>query len=370
MNKTSQIERTGIRMKERRMIKLNNTGSTILLVIIAMAFIGILASLVLSISVTNLQIKSVDQNAKANFYSAEKALDEIKTGLEELASTALESAYNTVLAAYSDLPVGERSAKIREEFLQNLQSALWIGDDSADHKKQCDVMVLDSFLEMATSAYISSTEPSGQPILEYKFNDIDKTDQFLYIRNISITYIDSSNYRSNITTDIHIVPPEIELESQGSKPSYCEYALISDNILSADNPVTSCVINGNVYAANKILAKSPVTTLSLFSENVVTRNMIEIAEGAELVIGQDTNPSKIWASNIETTQEISSGATATIIGDSYIADDLTLNAKYSNVTLKNGYYGYGYGTTSGTSSAMLINKSNCTLNLSEITIFY
>ena len=69
-------------------------------VIIAMAFIGILASVLMYMSLLNYQMKVNNLKAKDNFYSAETVLDEIRTAMGERVSASVGSAYELVLKNY------------------------------------------------------------------------------------------------------------------------------------------------------------------------------------------------------------------------------------------------------------------------------
>ena len=64
-------------MEIRGRRKTDNKGSALVVVIIAMAFIGILASVLMYMSLLNYQMKVNNLKAKDNFYSAETVLDEI-----------------------------------------------------------------------------------------------------------------------------------------------------------------------------------------------------------------------------------------------------------------------------------------------------
>lgn len=337
--------------------KLNNSGSSLLLVLVAMAFIGILASLILSMSMTNYQIKSVDRQTKENFYSAEIALDEIEIGLQEVVSRQLEAAYNEVLQEYAITPVGDRNQRLKELFITKLQAYLRVGATN-----QYDTTKIQALLTTASAKTTIAT--TGNDL------EVSPAYQYLVIKNLGVSYTDLSNYQTRIQTDIKITAPDVEFETIGSKPAFCDYALISDNTVDVTNPVTKYTVNGSIYAAQKILVQSSAVQLTLNSDNIVTRNLLEVANGAKLVAGDDTKPANIWARDIETTGLLSGGAQATLNGNLYIADDLTLNANTSNVTVKGAYYGFGYGATADISSAMLINRSNCVLNLNELDRFF
>lgn len=68
--------------------KQNNRGSSIILVLAVIAIVGILAAVLLSVSLMNYRMKVVNLHSQKNFYDAETVLNEIKTGLEDDVSYA------------------------------------------------------------------------------------------------------------------------------------------------------------------------------------------------------------------------------------------------------------------------------------------
>ena len=80
-------------MKERLDCKINhicgNKGSTLITVIVAIAFVTILASIILGTTVVNVRMKGIDRRTKDDFYYAERSLNDIYTGIgQELANIA------------------------------------------------------------------------------------------------------------------------------------------------------------------------------------------------------------------------------------------------------------------------------------------
>ena len=90
-------------------------------VIIAMAFIGILASVLMYMSLLNYQMKVNNLKAKDNFYSAETVLDEIRTAMGERVSASVGSAYELVLKNYEATSAEEKQNKLRYYFLKDMQ---------------------------------------------------------------------------------------------------------------------------------------------------------------------------------------------------------------------------------------------------------
>ena len=99
----------------------DNKCSAMVVVIIAMAFIGILASVLMYMSLLNYQMKVNNLKAKDNFYSAETVLDEIRTAMGERVSASVGSAYELVLKNYEATSAEEKQNKLRYYFLKNMQ---------------------------------------------------------------------------------------------------------------------------------------------------------------------------------------------------------------------------------------------------------
>ena len=83
--------------RERR-----NRGSSIVIVIIAMAMIGILATTLLWMSYYGYKIKVNDIRNKNSFYSAETVMEQIIAGLQGEASDAMAKSYQMVLSNWND----------------------------------------------------------------------------------------------------------------------------------------------------------------------------------------------------------------------------------------------------------------------------
>ena len=85
----------------KKIIKLNNAGSTLVSVIVVVTFLTILATTILYLSGANFIMKSTDRYTKENFYDTETALEEIKTGLALVCSEAAKDAYVDTMVSYS-----------------------------------------------------------------------------------------------------------------------------------------------------------------------------------------------------------------------------------------------------------------------------
>ena len=92
-------------------LKANNSGSTMVMIIVAVALIGILASVLMSMSYINYRMKVTELKSKDNFYSAETVLDQISVGLQQEASNSMEDAYSQAMQRYTQ-EKGELSGTI------------------------------------------------------------------------------------------------------------------------------------------------------------------------------------------------------------------------------------------------------------------
>ena len=79
----------------------DNRGMSLVMVIGTVALVSILVVIVLSLSLMNIQMKSVYKKSADNFYDAEAAMDEIRTGLQQDVADAATTAYLSVMSQYS-----------------------------------------------------------------------------------------------------------------------------------------------------------------------------------------------------------------------------------------------------------------------------
>lgn len=355
-----------------------NQGSSLIMVLVAVAFIGILATVVLSMAMSNLQMKRVDKASKKNFYSAETALDELRTGLEGDVTKIVEDTYSNILVEYATLSIGARNDKFKEklgyELSKQYDSQGIVTDTNwTNLNTKYSVDTLKKYL-VETKANTTVTAKNGQNTLECLFvtNDTDK--QYICFKNICLGYVQSgTNLYTQITTDIKIAIPNANFEAVGERPAYTDYAIIANHQLLVDN-ANNGLVQGNVYAGDCGIVARLNSALTLNSELVIVENNIEVNEGGSITI-DDTNPgdgqydSDIWARDIVTTAASSvSGILANITasGNLYIADDVTINAPNSNITLSGSYYGYSYEDTPEKSSAMIVNRRKSLLDLTNL----
>jgi hypothetical protein len=356
-------------MKKQTSMKLNNRGTTLVLVVICAAYITLLCSVLLTVSLSNREMKTVEQKSKESFYTAETALEEIKTGLGNLAAAALEDAYLEVMEEYVGRTDTERRKLFAVTFINTLEASLSTSPGSCLYRPELlGAMVLDPSAVFMTL--------SGENLLEKDMTDPEEP-EYLILKNVKVCYTDPEQYRTIITTDIVINTPDSVITSaSGASTAYSGYCLIADHGITLQTAV-GVEAEGSVYSGEGGINLDNSSTLHIGNaEHVVTRGDIGVRERSALLL--DGNP-MVWARNILTRKgsDTAEETSICIDGRCYVADDLTLNAGSSRVTLSGEYYGYSYGTYStpssehplsaGNSSAVLVNGKDSVLDLSALT---
>ena len=131
-----------------------NKGFSLITVIIAVSFIGILGLLVLYMALSNFQMKITDLKGKDSFYTAERAIEEIRVGLQEDVGNSMSEAYIKVLETYDkdenlkDVVLDkQRQNDFVNEFIKKLVSRLKKGTDQSEY----DLDYLKDYLDLENS---------------------------------------------------------------------------------------------------------------------------------------------------------------------------------------------------------------------------
>ena len=360
-----------------RIKKLNNQGSTLITVIIILAFIGILGSMMLSVTMTNLQMKMIERKSKENFYSCETTLDEIKTGLQELTAKKIRHIYeNDILKNISSyITASDDALNIQ---LKNMVSLALVKDELGDISSYSDVELLDGNPVEEKSDDIFNDYLTSLPVNINRsitigtIGIIPESGIVITDVNVSMTV---NGFESIINTDIVIELKDFVFEEgietivyQLEQP-YKDYTLVADKGIRSEQSSGTNRIYGSVYAGTEIKVAGQLTqnhSVEINGGNIVTRGDISVEDTAGLNI-----KGSVWADNIRTEtavpidQLLNKSTNIDIDGICLVKDDLTLNGSYSNVSLRGAYVGY---TDTGTSlgSSIIVNGYDSSLDLSGL----
>ena len=355
---------------EKTKRKQNDKGSAIVLVIVVLALMGILVSVVLYMCMANFHMKVNDLQSKNNFYSAEQILDEIRVGLQEETSVAIDIAYMDVIQKYelrSSEPE-ERKKEFTILYINKLRESLmdpkYNNDDERYSIEKLKNFVQDQSVVLADGETIENNVGAQIEVLDIDGDGIKDNKMIAYtsaliLKNISVKYKDNKGYVSIITTDIRIAIPNISFESSLKIPEIIDYSLVANDQLVANNTTT---ISGSVYGGrNGIVANNGKSFYFKGSEVVVTPDLVT-TENGKIVMDENTN---LWAGGTQV-----SGGTLSLLGNSYIQDDTTVLGNASTLKISGKYMGLGMPqdytrSIAEEGSSIIINGTNSKVQLDD-----
>ena len=375
-----------------------NQGFSLFTVLIAVSFVGILGLLVLYIALANFNMKVTDLKGKDSFYTAERALEEIRTGLQEDVGNAMSKAYTQVLETYNkenrsqDSSMDrQRQSDFQDRFIKELMRTLRASQTTDD------IYSLDYLRGYVDLEYDDSkesliiTNPTGtSPVMKAVKNVGKNTeDNGVLLKNLKVIYVDEKGHAAIICTDIRLLVPEVQFPTPSTLPDLMNMIVVADKgIICEGNESTPTSINGSIYAGNLPAAATtdPDTSIQVTSgaslnvesgDKVVCKGEISVGLNSTFTSGGSVN---LWARGLNAA----SVKNVTLSGTTYFADDLTIAGKNNNVKISGNYYGYGsyesvtsddcvakdqyiQSGQSGAalSSAIVVNGKNTTLDLSD-----
>lgn len=391
--------------KKRR----DDRGSAIVIVIIAMAMIGILATTMLWMAYMNYMIKVADVRNKNSFYTAEEVVEQIMSGLRQDSAEAVGIAYREVLAKWDNL---ESEAARSNLFMTTYMDTLI---DKFKHPTQgsayYDRDILKSYVDK--EAFPSSRTPGSSAPAASVDEEAWKNggpgdpsdpagdtapaameivnNNSIILKNIYVSCTDAEDRVSIVKTDICLDVPKLVFENNGSIDALYQYSLIGGEGIEMHVPGIISA-QGSMYAGTDALGaggltlgirteadgtKTKVGNTSLVLEDalrVISRGDIVVEGPASAlnvrdVLGQDN---RVYAKNITLNS-----AAASLDSKVYVANDLTLDGVGSRVALTKEYYGYGSSALNGlpgeaainsaNSSAIIINGRDSTVDMSAVT---
>ena len=345
----------------------NNRGAGIVVVLVSMVCVALMGASILFMSYTAIQLKATERQASKDFYSAETAMDEIRAGVQAVASEAIASAYKYALENYS---IGlDVTSRFQAKFIADLKnSALFHASIPTDDR----VNKLQSFVSN------SSAEVSGSCEVFY---DPDKPNE-LVLKDVIVTYT-NNGYTTTIGTDIFINAPKFSYLTSSTRISGLpEHALIARTELKqTDSYQSEIVISGSAYAG-KMTLDTDDSKLTISKGSLVCAGDANISgktAGGRLVThpASDGSPFKFWAGHIV----VDSGSSVNLDGETRVWNDLELAGSGAKAVLKGSYYGFGDGTVppenandrdssndnpADYSSAILVNGAKSTLDVSGL----
>lgn len=368
-------------MKKALFLKNSQKGSTFITVIVAVSFMTILASIMMTISLANLRMKQVEYRAKKNFYGDEQGLEDIYNGIGRDVTILLSKAYQETLSKTIENSTGaytnQRDAY--NEFAKLFQDGLTALYGENDKWEESTLKMLNQYVTRSEENVKDQQEKSIVTVNSYDKTIVEASggvfSRYLF-KDVVVTYTDKdrnkneTGYEAVITTDIVIEVPYIQFFQNfsrvldysliGNKGVYFSGSnrLVQGNIYAGtDKKETNAAYQGYQYEVNTAydgmnFYQSAVT----FQDNqyITSKGDFNICESVvKLQPSDGSKPTSmnLWVENIRTVEKGRAGAPIikeTISEDYvfdayanlYVANDLEINARNSKVSLSGNYYGY------------------------------
>ena len=353
----------------------DNRGSSILMVILVAAGIGVMAAIALWVSLRNVQMKTTDAEIKESFYSAEGVLEQVKAGVKEKAEAAYKEAVTKDLENFakygnsSQTPAGAASSTVSEKarraedfkknFKDTFKRSIDRGTDGEYNIKSISNLVDQSLLNSPTYPYAVVSAMNGG--FSRDEGIVKDEDDKLVLKGIKVRYVSEDEQVSEIVTDITVAVPKPDVIASTSDLDLFDYAIIGDKgveVIAGNVDIKGSVYAGFSDALNKqaFVAKS-YTNVGLYDKTLIANGTVNVANNASLKASPNQ---KIWAGNI-----LLDGGRAELTGASYVADDLTLSGERSSAKISGTYKGYGNDkNVAGSSSAIIINGKDSSIDMS------
>ncbi len=231
-------------LMKKKVNKNGNAGSTLVTVVVVVAFLSILATIMLYVSGQNYKTKLIDQRTKASFYEAEEVIELLKTRLVVEVAAASEPAFSRTSMDY----IQSNDENIRSDIyfvhfrteMENHWKKIWDADGdgsieaasgishlfpgatditvdgstvtfkiniSGDAGDELECVLhnfkFDGCMEIPSQIYgVSDGSVPGAPATP----DPDNVSRY-YVRDIELTATDEDGYTSVINTSFEITPP-------------------------------------------------------------------------------------------------------------------------------------------------------------------
>lgn len=354
----------------------DNTGSSMVLVIVAMAFVGILGATILWMSLNNYQMKVTDSKQTKSFYSAETVMEQIIAGLQKDASEAVRISYGYVLQNYSVWPEDKRLYEFKMRYLQEVTDSVALTGDPTKYDMAKLISYVDeALLDEAGIGRVRRLTSTNCKLTQYA--------TYISLEDLHLVFEDEKGQTSIINTDIVLATPDIKFTQSATMPDIFKYALIANNSLYDSTTAGVVKINGSIYGGKKGIFINNDWTIQQASKIVTDKDISLVAANSKLTMGGATTEDvpTVWAESIN----IDSGKldSHAIV---YLADDLTIGGTTNSlpdavtglplstgpskgivVNLENEFYGYGNSNLDkAKSSAIIINGIDSTLDMSKL----
>lgn len=399
-------------MKKKRLLKLNNQGSTFVLALMIITLVTTLAVAVLAASLQNLSMKNVDRNSKVTFYTADSVMDEVRASVGIDAMNDVATAYQKALSGVIQMneygysyAMDNEAANIKfrdyfvEEVLKRATNGKVVIPSTDNYVVSNDLQARDEVVKYIQNHIQGDTKDLAKvnsvgKIRAYKKSDTGGLSWIVILEDVSVSYKTGKageTYFADVTADLEIAFPNmlVDFSTSNTLNDFTNYSLIADTNINI--PGKQATVMASIYAGNIISVAANGTNPGVLNSLRPTSSNINIicggdngANSGNIIVSGNADVqsmvilsgANIWCTNIVTGTNYSGGRDTTSgaiiqideLCKSYVKDDLSVEGANTIVNLDGEYYGYSYDGGSSdnnhkASSAIIINGSKAKLNI-------
>ncbi len=304
------------------------------MVIVALAFIGIIVGALLTAVGYSYRLKLQDLNSRDNFYYVEQAMNEIYAGVGSEVVGDMQDAYtytvenmleyNFETKAYVAKSDDEVQDMFASTFMKNVQTNTSLTTvniaDTLENYITNDSVKLDRSKIYVQTIKEDPTDPTSK-VVKIVIKNVTLTRTQDYNKNVA-----SGSYTQTISTDIEIGEPDFNVLFNSTNDDYAnifKYSMVADMGVEITQPSTPLTIAGNIYAASDYYNK-------------------KYNESTYILDGSVKDSDKKYASKIKYNVTTGKDEAGNPIfeeesADKYIHGSVT-SKKYSNNISENTYY--------------------------------
>ena len=355
-------------------LQIDNRGSAVVMVIVALAFVSALVAALFWVTTANALMKYTDIRIRRSFYSAETIAEEMRTGIQSQASKSMSLAYINALEEFTGT---FDQTEFTSQYLKSMSDVYKL--DSDDSKFSMEV--LKSYVN--TEALTKVTAPILEDPADHEMI-IDTDEATLTLKNVHIIYTADDGVVSDIKTDFVVSTPKGMFNKGDKLSDYFTFSLIADKYLRVFNGTTvnlfQNAFGGNI--ATKIgqgkkegNASSAILNLMQGAKYYITGGTVELdgftygTSGTGGTAGQKAYLMNVSENRLYATDVRVDKGDATLNGNEFVLDDFTF-AGPGTLSVYGNYLGYGnkVGQISE-NSALMVNSRNVKLDLSNAKNF-
>lgn len=228
------------------------------MVIVALAFIGIIVGALLSAVGYSYRLKLQDLNSRDNFYYVEQAMNEIYAGVGSEVVGDMQDAYIYTVEnmVYYDFETKAYVTKSKDKVQQDFEQRFMMYVQNNELLKSDKIGdTLESYI---TNGSVKLDRSKLYIDVERDPDDSTRVTK-ITIKNVTLTRTQEYNknsasgtYTQTISTDIEIGEPDFDVLFNATTDDYAnifKYSMVADMGIEVVQPSVPLTITGNVYAA-------------------------------------------------------------------------------------------------------------------------